>query len=433
MSTLQSGGQRAIGDLLSGERAMRGRVEGTLRDLRQLLLELAVRFDGQRLEQLRSKDPTVPTSWTPADWSRFFAQVHPAISTTWGGGENAQALRELQQQVEGYKEQIKTLGAQLAQANLALKEVQEKKSQEQTRPREVQKTPRKQKSSRPASKPVSGPQVDPTAKSEARPIPPPGALVAELKRITPEGHAMQDAPLNQSLLNGERRGGDLLRARQRFWMGLYLIGHWGLSARLEIDDVLSAVSGISASTGSLQRVLGDLEKAGLLRYATWSLAEPETALKLFQLSEEGRRIYQSLLGQAATESEWERLARLRGDEKEHILAVLLCAMHARKRGWSAQVLPEVEGVFKPDLKVARGEETYFVKVALREEIFRWPELAVLNQEKVALCAGTSGLREKLVQVCKEKKLPGLAVDLESLIQVKYTSINAKTPLWLELW
>ena len=49
-TALQTGRTRAQNDLLTAERSLRSQVESNVRDLRQLLLELAVRFDGQRLE-----------------------------------------------------------------------------------------------------------------------------------------------------------------------------------------------------------------------------------------------------------------------------------------------------------------------------------------------------------------------------------------------
>ena len=121
---------------------------------------------------------------------------------------------------------------------------------------------------------------------------------------------------------------------------------------------------------------------------------------------------------------------------EHTLAVLIFALHARKRGFATQVLPPVEGSKAvPDLLALRGEEKWYVEVELgqKESPAKWRNQAKLNGGKVALCAATPATRQRLVGDCRLDKLSGMAADLETLIKVKFQTITEETPLWLEEW
>ena len=110
-TALQTGRTRAQNDLLTAERSLRNQVESNVRDLRQLLLELAVRFDGQRLEALRRDDPSAPTHWSPDDWRSFFSAIQFAVAG-WETQKDLRGKRELKRQVEGMRAQIQTLTGQ---------------------------------------------------------------------------------------------------------------------------------------------------------------------------------------------------------------------------------------------------------------------------------------------------------------------------------
>ena len=106
--------QRAMDDLLEAERSMRAKNESVIRDLQQVLTEIAVRLNGERFETMRRGDPNIPSAWSAAEWKTFFSQVSLP-----GRGWNAPELkfqraeRELLQQIEGLKTQIKSLEMQL--------------------------------------------------------------------------------------------------------------------------------------------------------------------------------------------------------------------------------------------------------------------------------------------------------------------------------
>ena len=432
-TALQTGRQRAQNDLLTAERSLRGQVESNVRDLRQLLLELAVRFDGQRLEALRRDDPSAPAHWSPVDWRGFFSAIQFEV-LGWETRKDLRAERELKGQVEEMHAQIKTLTSQLEHARLAIAEKEAAlaaKAADTTVLRSAKKGATAGAKEKP---PVTTPLLDvPEGMTPATPN-----LVADVKSIVVTLPKEPPAAFSKVIAGGGRRGGDRTRAFQRYWMVLRLLGHWRLSARMEAEDVISQALGVSSGSGSLRRVFDDLAEANILTTETISLSAPRTALKLYRLSEEGRKLHRALFGQDAQESEWERLNRLHEGErfKQHTLAVLAFATHARKRGWIAQVLPEMSDTnAEPDLWIVRGDESYYIEVELgtKERTPKWRNIAEANNGKVALCAATPDKRARLVGDCKLDSLPGLATDLETLVKEKYATIGAETPLWVETW
>jgi hypothetical protein len=102
--------------------------------------------------------------------------------------------------------------------------------------------------------------------------------------------------------------------------------------------------GLGSRTGSLDRVVDDILKGSLLEGIISRLGTPNTNLKLVRLSSDGERLFKILFDADPLESDWDRLIRDHegGRFPEHTLAVLIFAMHARKRGWAMQVLPPVE-------------------------------------------------------------------------------------------
>jgi hypothetical protein len=219
---------------------------------------------------------------------------------------------------------------------------------------------------------------------------------------------------------------------------LYLIGGSRLNAKFEIEDLLALTVGMSSRGGSLGRIAEDLLKTGILTGEVVRIGSPRTSLRLLQLSPDGKRLYKILFNRDPEETEWERMIRLHEGDRfpEHTLAVLIFALHARKRGWATQILPLVEGTkAAPDLLVLRGEERLYVEVELgqKESPTKWRNQAELNGSRVALCAATPETRQRLAGDCRLAKLPGCATDLETLVKVKHSTITDQDPLWAESW
>jgi hypothetical protein len=417
--------QRAVDDLLQAERDLRNKGEDTTRAMRQVLMETANRFDGTRMQALQRSDPSIPARWGTLEWKKFFDDV-PVPSQGWVNNitvaPDMRALRKLQKQ-------ITELQAALAQAELELEDERAKKS-----------IVISSAAVEGATQPVCGNQTAADAIADI-----PSSVTPALTIIVEDTKKMHDkfpekipAAFTNMLSGGERSGGDLARVFQRYWLILYLIGHWRLTAAMELEEVLAETVGVSAGSGSMERVLEDMEKANILLIGKLELKLPRTVLKLYRFSVEGEKLYQSLFAARPYENDWSRLIRLQEGERfpEQTLAVLAFTMHARKRGWATQILPELKGAKSlPDALLMLGDEKLYVEVELgeKESVARLRNQSALNGGRTAVCTATEKSRAQLVGDCKLDKLPGMATDLESLIMGKFKKINSASPLWLENW
>ena len=418
MSLLDVSHQRALGDLLSAERQLREQSEHFIQELRKVLLETAIRLDGERLEAIRREKPTAPANWSVAEWRLFLRDIPsvrgwgvPVASTVPTARE-----RELLQQIEGLKVQLDSALHQLGEE-------------------------RERAASIVITSTINSSKND----SELERIKlPEGAtsrlidIVEDVKSIIPSLPQKPPSAFAKILDGGGRLGGDRMRAYQRYWIVAYLIGRWGMSASMEIEEALAQAVDVSSGSGSLRRVLLDLAEANLLIGEKLEMSLPRTALKLYRLSENGQRLYQELFHQQPLENEWSKLIRKHEGERfpEHTLGVLTFAMHARKRGYATQVLPEVNAEKAvPDVWIACGDEQLYVEVELgvKERTAKWRNQAELNKGKTAICAGTIKGRQRLSSDCKLDNLRGVATDLETLILTKYKTVDHATPMWIEQW
>ena len=423
MATLNVSHQRAVDDLLQAERDLRRKSEDTIRAMRQVLVETANRFNGTRLEALRRDDPSIPANWGALDWKKFFDEVS-APSQGWinTAAPDMHAQRELLRQ-------ITELQSALNQAELDLEDERAKIAVV----------------SAPALVPTETTGADQTmaladaiADLPSDATPAMTVIVQDTKKTL--GNFPQKIPVafSSMLSGGGRSGGDLVRVFQRYWLILYLIGHWRLAASMELEEALAETVGVSAGSGSMRRVMLDLEKANVLVSEIIELKSPRTALKLYRLSSDGEKLYQALFQSRPNENDWSRLIRLHEGARfpEHTLAVIAFAMHARKRGWATQILPEVtESKSVPDIWIMRADEKLYVEVELgeKERVAKWRNQAPLNDGRTALCAATQKSRARLVGDCKLDKLPGMATDLETLVRGKFKEVNEASPLWLTSW
>jgi hypothetical protein len=405
-ASLKVSHQRAMDDLLQAERDLRRKSEDTIRAMRQVLVETANRLGGTRLESLRRDNPSIPASWDASDWKKFFDEVSvPAqgwINNTTVAPE-PKAQRDLQKQIVYLQAELERVKNPIVISSTPVNAIQTVANLLADIPSNV--------------------------------TPSLTVIVEDTKKMREKFPKKTPAAFTNMLSGGERSGGDLTRVFERYWLILYLIGHWRLTAAMELEEVLAETVGVSAGSGSVERVLLDMEKANILLVGKLELKLPRTVLKLYRFSSEGEKLYQSLFAVRPYENDWSRLIRLReGDQfPEQTLAVLAFTMHARKRGWATQVLPDVTSA--PNAWVMRGNEKYFVEVALgdTESIAKWRSQSILNDGRTALCVATQKSRNHLVGECKLDKLPGIATDLESLIMGKFKNINSDTPLWLEDW
>ena len=428
---LQNARDRVQQDLGDAECKQRQAAEKLARELAKVLQEVATLFDGGRLEALRREDPKVPLYWTPNDWRNFFAETPLPSKDSWGGAGNPR-VAELERSIVELKARLVETEALLVRPGTPGTDalILQAPIRPVVQPSKHW-THQDAKQSLPTPLPVN---LD----LPAGMTPPVAGLLSQVRKLWSALPTTCPAAFQKALPGGGRTGEDLKKAYQRYWLTLYLIGGCRLNAKFEIEDLLALVSGMTSRAGSLGRIIDDLLEASILVGETVQINSPKSSLRLLRLSPDGERLFKILFDRDPEETDWERLVRLHEGDRfpEHTLAVLIFALHARKRGFATQVLPPVEETKAvPDLQVLRGEEKWYVEVELgqKESPTKWRNTAKLNGGKVALCAATLATRQRLVGDCRLDKLPGMATDLETLIKVKHSTITDQNLLWVESW
>lgn len=391
--------ERGLADILRAERELRKIAEGQIRQLREVLMELAYRLAGEELEQIRKRDLQAPDNWSADDWREFFARNAREGS----GWDDPDALRKRLRALERERDEG------LQELDKLRRRMEEVKMQPP--PDTVNGKCKPTKAAGPiVTQPAGGTSGNPGSVERME--------LPEIPRKPPTRFATR-------LSTGTRW--------KREALTLYLMAVKGLSLRLEILQVIGEMGGVNPGSGSLKRMIANgLTPKGLVTSDNFKmqLSRP-TKASVLRLTEDGKELCR-LLGWEPVEAEWERLVRLHdGDrQEEHTAGVLAFAYHSRRRGWKTEVLPPVEGKAEPDVLVVRGEERVFVEVEFGEnKPSKWRNLAEL-QGFVALCAATEEKRSRLVAECKLDKLSGMATDIETLIK---ESGGVSGRLWVERW
>jgi len=387
--------------LVEAERDLRLQAEAQIRAYHGLMQNLVHRLGlAEHLDDIRHNDSHAPAGWGPSEWRTFFQQAlvtNSPKTPAWGMTRCPDPDKKLRAQIQQLTARIEELEAALQRA--------EKK---QTAPLQPE------------------PTLTTTEVKTAKALPL-QQLVERLKGRETPPRTQIPVRLRDALGRGQRY--------QREVQILWLLAQ-GLSIRLEVDWVLAQVNGLKPRSGSIRRTFNRLAQLELIETQTLRLSKPRTSLALARLTDNGRAVAQAL-GFEVREGEWERLLRLHEGDRfsAHTVAVLIFALHARIRGWQAEVMPEANGKTPPDVLVAKDGQRLFVEVERgeREKAAKWRNIAQLNGGRVALCAMTPDHRALLVGDCKKQRLPGVATDLESLISISWVEISTDTPLWLEEW
>lgn len=386
--SIESSRERMLEDLIETERQLRVNAEKIARSYRKLMIDLAFRLDGERLEDLRRGAFPNLESWSTGDWQAFWRDYQPKNGREWKSLD-----KHLEVLSQGRDEQLQEAETVLSPENV-----------------QVNNTPT------PAA------QIGYDIPSMIR-------LIAEMPIP-----AQPPAAYRLHLDTGQ----STLRYRRKL-MALRLLAV-GVSIRLEIDTIISRREGLGMRTNSVRKPLEELVESRLVATEVLHMTTPfETSLAVCRLTEEGRHLCNTL-GWAVIESESERLTIMYPGEnrKDHILAILTFAMHARLRGWKAEVVPVVNSVVQPDVRVEKGEEIWYMGIESKElNAEKLKELAQLNNGKVALCALNEQGHEKLLEACRETGISGVSTDLFSLAFVKehlprsLTLIGVDDPLWMD--
>ncbi|HFC10127.1 MAG TPA: hypothetical protein ENJ54_09815 [Chloroflexi bacterium] len=447
--------QQALQDLLDAERELRAHAEGELRRLRDLLYGLARALDGDRVEQIRRDDPRAFRYWNAQQYEEFFAPLIAAQQwhtvrnqpTGWGnktanGNGNgrkadAEKIRQLEGEIARLKQQLEDTRRHAADLAAQLREVNRRDSAAQPlQEPKVQPKPKGQsreaafdkaanaRGKQPSKKPPA--QRKKTAAVTPRALPVRDEIIAALRQIRKQPPAIP--------ARVEHLFSSSVIGRTRQIMALYLLALQGITPRIELDYYIAATDGIKKRSGGVRRKLDALQEKGIITAKKLVINTPRTSLVVMRLTDEGKRIAEQIFMQPPVESEWERLVRLHEGERfpAHTAAVLLFAMYARLQGYSVSVLPEVESPSPPDILIARANERLFVEVELgrKERPAKWKYNAELNGGKIALVTGTANRREVLTADIQRMGLPGVATDLEYLLQ---KGRNEEAPLWIAQW
>jgi hypothetical protein len=411
-STISTPRDRALDDLLRSEKEQREQSEATVTQLKELLLSIATRIDGKRLDDLRHEKPGVPGTWGAKEWREFFNGGW-GISSFAARQQDLAQQRDLQERRE-LLQQIESLKAKLSLTEKALE-------QERAKPQAAAAAPDGEDSATPKQSFVLS----------ADTTPPASRLVTEVKSILPTLPQELPASYSGKLTGGGRSGKDLAKAFQRYWITLYLIGRWGLASAVEVDDVMSEV--VDVGSGSLKRIQNDLINSDVI--AAEPFKNTQSSLLIARLLPDGEKLYQAIFSQRPVENEWARLIRT-GKDASYIQLVITAAMHARKRGYAAQIIPGLkEADTSYDLRLVRDGQTLHVKTepSLAGEKRDWRSLSAMNAGKVAVITWTLADRALLVSECRKLGVSGMATDLETLVKTSYKSLNETSPLWLESW
>jgi hypothetical protein len=396
---------RMLEDLLEAERNFRDLAERRARALAGVLTELAYRMDGERLERLRQLDPSAPGTWQPEEWRNFFAGL-PQKSNGWG---QPCSDGSHQKEISALQARIASLERELAQARLLAAQAAEEKAKAES-------------------------------KAEAKIAPSPATAITT-DRLS--GFVMPKIPAayaHRWMVRGQMSKADEELHLKRRGMVLKCLAD-GLNVQVEIGRYVGDATGAQYRSGAIRRVFESLEESGLIVRQTLKMSVSgnlPTRLSVARLSQEGRQMCRAL-GWEVRESDWERLDRLHQgqNQEEHTLSVLLFAASARLRGWKVTVLPEVEGVARPDLLIESDSERWYVEVEtgtrLHEDNSKWRMNAELNGGKIALVARNVEERRVLISDCQHIADHGVATDIETIIKDRFVDVTADSPIWAETW
>lgn len=229
------------------------------------------------------------------------------------------------------------------------------------------------------------------------------------------------------------RFASLFRTWERDGLVLALLASTGWSLRHAIDEALAEQVGITVGSGSTKRVFNRLEKSGLVSQPVYDLGNLQAAMLL--LTEKGATVAKAI-GFDPVPSEWTMLMQAHGGDQQAKHAALCCtfAYQARKRGWTVDLCPSVEGPAEPDALIAKDDNSIYVEVEAESgdperRMRKWRNLADL-QGFVALCANSEAVRERLVTEARAAAPNGVATDVSTLIQKARIGEDG---FWVETW
>lgn len=419
--------QGLLGGLAASERAAGEAAQCLTTEFRSLLLNVLEKLTGELIQAERNHDPHAFTSWTPARWREFLA--HPGVVAALRKANVPDRPQEAaaQAEIERLSDEIAGWRVKYEQSQAALKQAKHALGEKDDYARKLEADlRRRQQSDRRLEGNNDLPEPRPATVS-----PQAGVYAEILARIGPNWRE----PLPPPAFREQVSGAESRWRRQS--MALFVVGQYGFNARVEVEHLVGVASGLNSRSTSLREAIDHLTGSGVLlaKSLRMTCGEKSSTLGLLELSTNGKELCRSL-GWEPVESERERLARLAGSRSEmndYTFAVLAFALHARMRGWRAEVLPVVSKLARPDVCVVQGDEAWYVSILPDEKSDAWRSLAALQGNKAAICTTTLALRKRLVAECRQAGIGGAATDLETLVPTPLKKLSPDCPLWSETW
>jgi hypothetical protein len=500
---------RNMNDLITAERGLRSTAERTSKELRSLLAELAFRFAGTKLEETRRTQPSAPDNWGPGEWRDFFASVVVANNaSSWNGHVDVGALNVKLAHVTEERDRLMAMVSNLEKEQqqrinlvagkdqqLAEKErlIQNLRAELRKANEQIMNNHNQPVGAAPAVV-VEKPQEKPVVNSAWKPAPisvPGGianALMATDESSTnrhPDDQSLSVAPVTAASVSTDilddgfayveedrflrmvedltvfdtkdvpsafrgRVEDDTPLKKKRQEMILYLVSRYGVSTNLELDRLLATAEKVRSRSNSIRTPGEALVRNGLMTTIKLEIKNPySTSLNISYLTEDGKKLCRAWGWGEPVETDWERIVRLhqgnREEMKAHTLGMVVFAMHARFRGWTVDILPELPNCLTPpDMAVIRGREEYLVEFETGkvEKPHKWQNIAKEHsQGKVAVCTYTPEDTASQVADAAQMRLSGVATNLRSLIfsdgtagsPRKINMISSRDELWYQHW
>jgi hypothetical protein len=319
--------QRAIDSILAGEHELRRISENTGHELREILMDLAYRWDGRRLEDLRQNDPYAPGNWTTAEWKLFFRSFQPEPSP-WDASHTFQ-----KQDYENLLAENKKMKEIISAQKVQWEEL-------------ANKSPGKDRFNK-IQKPNQVPSFCPRL-----------TCLPEYKETVDSLGKLPYPPRPTRFQSGFAETEDLYHHQLMY---LYLLANRGMCICMEMDFVVSLMEGISPKTSMVRKVGATLEKEGALESEILHLIKPLlTSIKMVRMTEMAREFCREI-DWPVQDSEWEKIIKDKRDEgmQEKNIATLLMMFHARIRGYRVKLPTENRGEISSDLLLVDGNQNQF--------------------------------------------------------------------------
>jgi hypothetical protein len=407
----------------------------TLRQYNKLMHDLASRFAGSMLEEVRKQMPDQTSLWGPEQWAEFWRRAILLRGEEVGHGIRiSRSLRDetaTNRKPDGSSANAADLQQQLERANDLLREA--RAEAEQLRTRNVEKSmmgispKRKETRANQNQAELFPKHLVPTSMAYSD-------IVSEIKELP-----IPECPEEYKEIFLVKEGVNY----SRLIHVLRLIAMYGISTRIEIDRILSGVLAASDRNGGLKKTFERLRRNDIIASDTVITKSPfETSLAMVSLKGRGREIC-TALGWKIIESEAERLAKYYKNDRARIAYTLTFAMHARMRGWRVSLLAG-EGRQLADARVEREDLSLPVIVECLNSRVTVDAKEIARQspnDKVGICGLNERQCQELLESCQECVSGGFLTDIGSLTfkdkqykEARHLSeIGPTDKLWVSSW